>query len=96
MKRLISKGDIYQATGVIRIDSLSDLAYLTKGDSGVFLFKTSVGYVIIKGQITSTANQMVTFSNISAKEDLDVYAETTGENLMAIWMQSDNCWSIAG
>ena len=95
MKRLISKGDIYQATGVIRIDGLSDLGYLAKGDTGVFLFKTLNGYVIVKGEIAGIENQMVTFSNTSAKEVLDAYAETTG-SMTAIWMASDNCWSIAG
>ena len=77
MKRLISKGDIYQATGIIRIDGLSDLGYLSKDDTGIYLFKSFTGYIIVKGQITSTANQMVTFSNLSAKEYLDVYADTT-------------------
>ena len=95
MKRLISKGDIYQATGIIRIDGLNDLGYLTKGDTGVFLFRTLIGHVIVKGEIASIANQMVTFSNTSAKEVLDVYAETTG-SIIAVWMASDNCWSIAG
>ena len=95
MKRLISKGDIYQATGIVRIDGLSDLGYLAEGDTGVFLFKTLIGYVIVKGEIKDISNQMVTFSNTSAKEVLDAYAETTG-SIAAIWMQSDNCWSIAG
>ena len=98
MKRLISKGDIYKATGVIRLDDVKDLDYLSEGDTGMFLFNTSSGIVVVKGQISSISmsTQMVTFSSISAKETLEVYAETTAENIIAMWMQSSNVWSIAG
>ena len=96
MKRLISKGDIYKATGIIKLDDVKDLGYLSVGDTGVFVFNTSLGAVIVKGRISSMSTQMVAFSSISAKETLDAYAETTAENITAIWMQSNNAFSVTG
>ena len=98
MKRLISKGDIYKATGIIRIDDLNDVGYLSAGDQGVFLFRSVSIVYSIKGQISSIVrdgvNTKITFVNTCLNETLDIYSGTSVEGATVTWSALDNCWTV--
>ena len=100
MKRLVTKGDIYKATGIIRIDDLADANYLAKGDQGIFLFREVSTIAIVKGQISymtiDGTNTTITFNNTCYKETLDVYSGSASESSTNVtWSTGDNCWLVA-
>ena len=99
MKRLVTKGDIYKATGIIRIDDLADANYLAKGDQGIFLFRKVSSIAIVKGQISDMivdgVNTVITFRNTCYIETLDVYSGSASESCTNVmWSTDDNCWIV--
>ncbi len=99
MKRLVSKGDIYKATGIIKLNTPKDAEYLSKGDMGIFVFKCSAGLQTVKGLITDITlddvNTEIKFGGAVCSETLDIYDANTMSKATVTWSTLDNCWSIA-